>query len=81
MRTISMIGIVTIVLHDGMAGVAPTAARMFHCLGQSKTISTGVVKAVFAVERATQKTARYHVNYASLLHAWRWSTKCVVPQS
>ena len=84
MRTISassLIGIVTIALHDGMIGGAMLATSRSLRAGQSKTITACVVKTAVAVARATQKTANNHVNNATLLHACKWSTKGAVTKS
>ena len=69
MRTISassVIGIVTIALHDGMIGGAMPATSTSLRAGQSQTITACVVKTAVAVARATQKTAHTHVNNAPL---------------
>ena len=84
MRTISassVIGIVTIALHDGMIGGAMPATSTSLRVGQSAAITACVVKGAFAVARATEKTAHDHVNSASLLHACKWLTKGAVTKS
>ena len=78
MRTISassVIGIVTIALHDGMIGGAMLATSTSLRAGHSKTITACVVKTAIAVARAPQKTAHDHVKNDSLLHACKWLTK------
>ena len=83
-RTISassVIGIVTIALHDGMIGGAMLATSTSLRAGQSKTITACVVKTAVAVARATQNTAHNHVNNATLLHACKWSTNGAVTKS
>ena len=84
MRTISassVIGIVTIALHDGTIGCAMLATSTSLRVGQSKAITACVDKAAVAVARATQKTAHKHVKSASLLHACKWLTKGAVTKS